>query len=90
MKVEEKIALNFYRLSDRPHIVPDKDKCTKCRTKPCLYVCPAGLYTLVEETGEVKVEVSGCLECGSCLKACPEALDWSPPDGRYGIQYRYG
>ncbi|MFH1436605.1 MAG: 4Fe-4S dicluster domain-containing protein [Pseudomonadota bacterium] len=90
MKIEDKIALNFFRSADEPHIRPDAENCRKCEVKPCIYVCPANLYKYEKEANEVKVEVSGCLECGSCQLVCPHELDWTYPEGRFGVQYRCG
>lgn len=90
MKVEEKLTRNFYRVSPQPHIVLKKETCRECRSRVCLRVCPAGLYK-VNELGELTVEYSGCLECGSCLVTCPSgAIDWQYPEGGYGVQYRCG
>jgi len=91
MKVEEKLALGFFRTDDRSHIVLDQEACRACDPKVCLKICPAGLYSISEETGEVVVECAGCLECGTCLLACPKgAIRWEYPRGGYGVQYRYG
>lgn len=90
MKVEEKLAIGFFRVDERSHIVIDQEACRRCDPRVCIKVCPAGLYSLSDE-GEVVVEYSGCLECGTCLLACPKgAIQWEYPRGGYGVQYRYG
>lgn len=90
MKVEEKIARNFYRVDPQSHIHLQKEICRQCRLRVCLRICPAGLYK-INELGDVTVEYSGCLECGSCMLSCPSgAIRWEYPRGGYGVQYRYG
>jgi ferredoxin like protein len=91
MKVDEKIALDAFRPDEQPHIKLDQARCRACRTRICILTCPGKLYSRVEETGEMKVECSGCLECGTCLTVCAEgAVDWSPPRGGCGVRYRCG
>ncbi len=91
MKLEEKLALDFFRNDSESHILIDQEKCKGCEAKICISICPGGLYSINEDTGELTVEYAGCLECGSCLVACPEgALSWSYPRGGFGVQYRYG
>jgi len=91
MDVKEKLALNRMRNDEESHIAIDLEKCRECKVKPCLFVCPAALYEKNSETGEITVEFSGCLECGTCLIACPlAALTWNYPKGRFGVQYRFG
>lgn len=90
MKVEEKLLRNFYRVDQTSHIEINKGACRLCEIKPCIKACPAGLYSL-NEKGELTVEYSGCLECGTCFIICPrEAIRWDYPRGGYGIQYRFG
>lgn len=88
--VEEKLAVDAIKPQDEPHIRLVAEKCNRCSARPCLHTCPAHLYTVSEETGEVTFEHAGCLECGTCLALCPEHLDWSYPRGGHGVQYRHG
>lgn len=90
-KIEEKIALNAIRNDNKSHILLDQSKCAGCKERMCVVVCPAHLYSLNEETGEMVVEYAGCLECGTCTVACIYgSISWDYPDGEYGVQYRYG
>jgi ferredoxin like protein len=76
---------------DEAHIKLNKECCRSCRNKPCMYACPAGLYTLKDE--EIQFDYAGCLECGTCRVVCPQsgvALTWAYPRGGFGIQFRYG
>jgi len=92
MKIDEKLALDAFKNDKESHIIINHPICrSKCTLRPCLFVCPAHLYSLNEETGEMVVEYAGCLECGTCLIACNEgALSWSYPRWDYGVQYRFG
>lgn len=91
MSVPERLALNKYELDEgQPHIFINQEVChAMCTIRPCLFVCPARVYT--EKDGEILVDWAGCLECGTCRVACPhEALTWHYPRGTFGIHYRYG
>ncbi|MBI4701760.1 MAG: 4Fe-4S dicluster domain-containing protein [Deltaproteobacteria bacterium] len=91
MRVDEKIALDAFRQDSEPHIRLRQERCAPCPDRVCLRVCPGGLYSLAETSGEVRVECSGCLECGSCLSSCIRgAIDWSYPRGGFGVRYRAG
>ncbi|HEY3277143.1 MAG TPA: 4Fe-4S dicluster domain-containing protein [Syntrophorhabdaceae bacterium] len=92
MKIEEKLALDAFKTDKESHITINHETCrSRCDLRPCLFVCPAHLYSYNEEHDEMVVEYAGCLECGTCLVACKDgALSWSYPRGDYGIQYRFG
>jgi ferredoxin like protein len=91
MNIEAKLGLNVFKIDDQTHIVIDHEVCRrKCRLRPCLTVCPGHLYTLDPE-GRIQADFEGCLECGTCLIACPEgALTWFYPRAGHGVQYRFG
>lgn len=90
ISVEERLTLTGFERHEEPHIKLRKEICAKCVEKPCLYVCPAGLYRL-DEKGEVQYVHEGCLECGACRIACVNgAVEWSYPPGGFGVQYRHG
>ena len=93
MKVEEKIALCAIKHHEKSHIQLDSDSCSRCTTRICLRACPAHLYTLEqdEQDEQVKVDHTGCLECGTCMVICPlRAVSWKYPDPGFGIHYRHG
>lgn len=91
MKVEDKLAKNIIKCAKTSHIKIKGELCKTCEKKYCLNVCPGNLYSLSEETKEIVVEYSGCLECGTCMIACKKgAIVWEYPSGEFGIQYRYG
>ena len=91
MKVDERLARNAFRSDDKSHIAIDQEACARCERRQCVRVCPGQLYALVEETCEMRVEHTGCLECGTCMIVCPGgALRWRYPGGGAGIRYRFG
>jgi ferredoxin like protein len=91
MRIDERLAKNAITPDPEPHIVADQSICAKCETRPCIQCCPGHLYELVEETGEMTIELSGCVECGTCLVVCPhESLTWRYPCGGSGVRYRFG
>lgn len=91
MKIEEKIALCAIKHHETSHIVVDVEICNKCETRICLRACPGELYTIDEESGLVRVEHTGCLECGTCLVICPHgAVKWEYPEAGFGVHYRHG
>jgi Fe-S-cluster-containing dehydrogenase component len=45
--------------------------CLQCETAPCLEVCPISGITRDPETAAVIVDKEICLECGTCVAACP-------------------
>ena len=91
VNIEDKLSVNKYNVDKDVHITLNDDICNRCNEHPCLFICPGSLYEKNSETGEITIEFSGCLECGSCLIACPlGAITWNYPGGRFGIQYRYG
>jgi len=91
MSIPEKLAVNKYELDEgHPHIQVKTEICNSvCKTKACLFICPAGVYS--EQEGKIVADWAGCVECGTCKAACPaEALVWEYPRGGFGIIYRYG
>ena len=91
MNIEAKLGLNVFKIDTESHITIKQDICqAKCQLRPCLHVCPANVYTLDRE-GQVQAGHEGCLECGTCLIACPHgALTWHYPNAGFGVQYRFG
>ncbi len=90
--IEQLLGVNKYAVdNEEAHIVLNKKICAACEDKPCVYACPAGLYTLKGD-GEISFDYAGCLECGTCRIICPMegAINWQYPRGGFGINYRYG
>lgn len=90
LSIDDKLALVNFKVDEEAHIKVDTVICRTCREKPCLHVCPAENYNLLEN-GELVFSWEGCLECGTCRIACQKgAIDWSYPRGGFGVRYRYG
>jgi ferredoxin like protein len=91
MKTDEKVAKDFFRADAEAHIRIRADLCRACPFAACVQACPAGLYHRDPETKEARVEFAGCLECGTCRFVCVRgAIEWKPPKGGCGVQFRLG
>ena len=93
MSAEELLGINKFAVDEEhAHIIIEPEACKKCQDKPCLYFCPACLYTLKD--GEIKFDYAGCLECGTCRIVCAKSgkgiKTWEYPRGTFGVEFRYG
>jgi electron-transferring-flavoprotein dehydrogenase len=75
-------------------VVADLNVCaTKCVTEygnPCQYFCPAAVYEMVQEKGQLrlKINASNCVHCKTCDIADPyQIITWVPPEGGGGPNY---
>jgi ferredoxin like protein len=81
--------LASYRIDREAHIVLDRQKCTSCKHRACVFTCPAGCYQWNESGGRVDFAYEACLECGTCLVVCDrDALRWNYPRGGFGVRFR--
>ena len=89
MKIEDKLAVNKYDIDRDSHVRLNEEVCRTCTARPCLYSCPAGCFTMVNDN--LMFSFEGCLECGSCRLVCEkDAVDWTLPRAGFGICYQYG
>jgi len=93
LTLDARLGLDKYEIdAQQSHITVAADRCLTCQARPCLSVCPAQVYTWVDE--HVAVRYENCLECGTCQLACDNlgrgAITWRNPQGGFGIQFRYG
>jgi len=96
MSIERKgpadlLGLNKFIIDEeQAHIVLDKEICNRCKEKPCLMVCPAGLYKL-DVNEDICFDYAGCLECGTCRIMCKNKgiVKWEYPRGTFGVNFRY-
>jgi ferredoxin like protein len=89
--IEKELYINKYNVDEhQSHLrVKDPEVCRQCVDKPCTTLCPASVY--VWEHGQLTVQYSGCLECGSCRFACPaDNLEWDYPRGGFGVALKMG
>ncbi len=90
VNVKAKLGVDTIKADEEPHIKVKKEVCKTCTTRCCLYVCPASVY-LVDEEGEIRLDLEGCLECGTCKIACQKgAIEWNYPRGGFGVQLKFG
>jgi electron-transferring-flavoprotein dehydrogenase len=75
-------------------VVADLNVCsTKCVEEygnPCQYFCPAAVYEMVQEKGELrlKINASNCVHCKTCDIADPyQIINWVVPEGGGGPNY---
>ena len=45
MSLDKRLALVSFNKDPEPFIVVDTNLCQQCEKKPCLYICPAQVYT---------------------------------------------
>ena len=93
LTLDARLGLDKYEIDEeQSHIQVDHERCKACSLKPCLTVCPAQVYTWVDD--RVAVRYENCLECGTCQIACDSggngAITWRNPQGGFGIHFRYG
>ncbi len=91
LSVDEKMATVKIKIDKQAHIIVNKECCRDCTTRPCLIICTAENYQWDEKRDELVFNYDGCLECGACRLICPhDAIDWSYPQGGYGVKFRNG
>lgn len=87
VNVQNKINHVMFKTDHESHIKINQEQCSKCQAKPCLTVCPAGMFSLSGDGKEVIYSHEGCLECGTCYVVCPH-LEWNYPKGGFGVIFR--
>ena len=91
LSVDDKMATVNIKIHKHAHIIVNKELCGDCPTRPCLVVCTAENYQWDEKQGALVFNYEGCLECGACRIICPrDAIEWSYPEGGFGVKYRFG
>lgn len=91
LKIDEKLATLRFICDNKSHIIVDIEKCKKCKTKNCLYFCPACVYSMENDEEIPTISYENCLECGTCRLSCPHnAIEWNNPKGSCGVRYRFG
>lgn len=93
LSLDARLGLDKYEIDEaNSHITVDQALCQTCDLKPCLTVCPAEVYKLVD--AEIAVRYENCLECGTCEISCDTggqgSITWNPPEGGFGIIFRFG
>jgi electron-transferring-flavoprotein dehydrogenase len=71
-----------------------RDVCYEKYQSPCNHFCPASVYEMVpdqEIPGKKRLQVNytNCIHCKTCDLKCPfDNIDWTPPEGGGGPQYK--
>lgn len=87
--LEDKLFTVRRKTASDPHLVVDRQLCTRCVSRLCTYICPAGVFVWDQAGKTVEVRHENCLECGACWVACEmQAIEWSFPVWGAGISYR--
>ncbi len=91
LTLDRRLSLVSFTKDAEPFIVVETELCFKCEKKPCLYVCPAQVYTW---TDKLNYNTEGCLETGACLVVChklgAKAIEWKYPGGGRGASFKQG
>jgi ferredoxin like protein len=85
--------LEFSPDDDWQHVViTDPGRCQDCRYKPCLNICPSGVFRRTGRPAEpVAVLYRQCIECGACRLACGEEnISFAYPQGGHGVVFHQG
>jgi electron-transferring-flavoprotein dehydrogenase len=67
------------------------DRCTHEYGNPCQNFCPANVYEMVKagESRRLQINFSNCVHCKTCDIMDPyQIIDWVPPEGGGGPNYR--
>jgi len=71
-------------------LITDQSICQKCRDKPCLTLCPSGVFTWnLHKSEPVLVLYKQCIECGACRLIC-DNINFSYPCGGCGVNFIEG
>lgn len=91
VNVDVKLGANKYFVDeDNAHIVV-KENADGAIFALLEKACPAGLYKK-DESGAMRYDYAGCLECGACRIIGRDAVleKWEYPAGSMGIELRNG
>ncbi|HEY7545678.1 MAG TPA: 4Fe-4S dicluster domain-containing protein, partial [Blastocatellia bacterium] len=67
------------------------ERCTVEYGNPCENFCPANVYEMLEEGDKRRLQInfSNCVHCKTCDIMDPyQIIDWVPPEGGGGPNYR--
>ena len=54
--------------------------CRQCADAPCLSACPTGaIYRSKDETQKICIDYNTCIQCGTCVGACPFGVMFFDP-----------
>ena len=89
--IDDKLSRVKTNPDESSHLIRDVEQCKVCKTKACVYICPANVYNWDEDKQELTVCFENCLECGACRIACERnCIEWKYPRGKHGITLKNG
>ena len=87
--LEARLSTLVFVPDSEPTIEIAGEHCPTCEGRPCILVCPAGIFTW--DGNRVTAFWEKCLECGACRIICPyDAIQWRYPREGRGVKYRWG
>ncbi len=89
LTLTERLDLVKRRFADESHIEVDQEAFRADADRAVLFICPAQVFKLNEETDSCIVNYEDCLECGTCQVARRYTV-WRNPKGGFGVTYHYG
>ncbi len=91
MNLDNKLSTLKYTPDTDSHLKPVQEDCVKCKNRPCINTCPAGVYEWLESENRLLVKYENCLECGACRIMCEKnSLKWEYPKGTKGVTFKKG
>ena len=89
--IQEKLRATKIVKHSSSHLrVRDQAKCLECILRPCVQVCPGGVYSFDKRRG-LTIAYENCLECGSCKIVCEfDNIEWNYPPEGFGVDLRWG
>jgi len=76
------------------HVMDPEICVTRCAAEygnPCTRFCPANVYEMVEEQGQMRLQINAanCLHCKACdIKDPYGVINWVTPEGGSGPNYQ--
>lgn len=91
INVDEKLGLNKFFVDENNAHIELTEQMDLAEFKKLQIACPAALYD-IDESGKIKFDYAGCLECGTCRILCSDTIikKWEYPLGGFGVEYRHG
>ncbi len=62
LTLDKRLGTVSFTQDPDPFIIVNTELCKKCESKPCLYICPAQVYTWQDQ---LNYNIEGCMETGA-------------------------
>lgn len=81
MDLQRDVTVNFYLPVKKCLYLVNEGRCPDaCTLRKCVYVCPAGVFELIDDRPVFHRERI-CLECGACRLVCDNVMFDYPAAG---------